>query len=113
MLCAALFIPACDDGEDEDDDEGGTIEPARIDAILALEGDVAAGATVFGRCTSSACHGTDGNSGSGSPLSSEVPEASDRGLIDAVLGGEEGMPPQGLTDQEMADLLVYLRDTFG
>lgn len=110
-LCAALLLPACNDGEDDDD--GGTIDPARIEAILALPGDVTAGEAVFARCAAASCHGPDGNSGSGSPLSDEVPDLSDEGLVDVVLGGEEAMPPQALTDQEMADVLAYLRETFG
>jgi mono/diheme cytochrome c family protein len=109
VLSAALFLPAC-----EEDDEGGNVDPARIDTILGLAGDANAGQAVFARCSASTCHGTDGNSGSsGSPLSSEVPELSDEGVIDVVLGGVEDMPAQSLTDQEMADLLEYLRQTFG
>jgi mono/diheme cytochrome c family protein len=113
-LSAALFLPACDKEEDDDDGGGNTIDPARIDAILALPGDAGAGETVFGRCAAAACHGADGNSGStGAPLRDEVPGLSDERLIEIVLGGYETMAPQNLSDQEMADVLVYLRDTFG
>ena len=112
-LSAALFLPACN--EEAGDEEGGnTVEPARVDAILALPGDTAAGETVFGRCAAAACHGADGNSGTtGAPLRDEVPELSDERLIQIVLGGYETMAPQNLSDQEMADVLAYLRETFG
>jgi mono/diheme cytochrome c family protein len=111
-LSAALFLPACN--EEGDDGEGGNIDPARVDAILALPGDAGAGETVFGRCAAAACHGADGNSGStGAPLRDAVPGLTDEGIVEIVLGGYETMPAQALTDQEMADVLVYLRDTFG
>lgn len=111
-LCAALFLPACN--EEEEDDEGGNTDPARIEAILALSGDAATGETAFARCSASSCHGADGNSGSaGAPLSDEIPELTDERVIDVVLGGYEAMPAQSLADQEMADLLAYLRETFG
>jgi mono/diheme cytochrome c family protein len=112
-LSAALFLPACN--EEEGEEEGGNVDPARIDAILALSGNGATGETVFARCSVSSCHGTGGDMPiSGTPtLTAEVPEQSDEELIDIVIGGYETMPAQTLTDQEMADLLVYLRDTFG
>ena len=112
-LSAALFLPACN--EEDDDDEGGNVDPARVDAILALSGNGAAGETVFARCAVSSCHGTGGDMPiAGTPtLTDEVPEQSDEKLIDVVIGGYETMPAQALTDQEMADLLTYLRDTFG
>ncbi len=112
-LSAALLLPACNE-EEPDDDEHGTIDQARIDAVLALPGDVAAGETVFATCAISSCHGADGNSGSaGISLSDEVPEHPDDHLISYVLGGTGSMPAQNLTDQQMADVLAYLRDTFG
>ena len=112
MLCTALLLPACD--EDKGEDEGGNVDPARIDAILAISGDTAAGETVYARCSASTCHGSDGDSGTtGSRLSGEVPGQSDEGLIEVVIGGYETMPAQNLSDQEMADLLAYLRATFG
>lgn len=112
-LCTALFLPACNN-EEEEDDEGGNTDPARIDAILALQGDATAGQTAFARCSAASCHGADGNSGStGAPLSEEIPELTDERIIDVVLGGYEAMPAQNLADQEMADLLAYLHETFG
>ena len=112
-LSAALFLPACN--EEEDDDEGGNVDSARVDAILGLSGDATAGQTVFARCSVSSCHGTGGDMPiSGTPtLTDEVPEQSDEQLIQVVIGGYEAMPAQPMEDQQMADLLAYLRDTFG
>lgn len=112
-LSAALFLPACN--EEEEEDEGGNVDPARVDAILGLTGDAAAGETVYARCSVSSCHGADGNSGpTGTPpLGEEVPEQSDEDLIQIVVGGYGSMPAQGVDDQQMADLLAYLRDSFG
>lgn len=98
---------ACDSG----DDGGGGDDNG---AILGLTGDAAAGQTVFtaGMCSSAACHGTDGNSGSAPALSTVVSSRSDDQIINSVLDGKAGMPPQDLTDQEMADVLAWLRDSF-
>lgn len=111
-LSAALFLPACN--EEEEDDEGGNVDSARVDAILALTGDASAGQTIYARCSVSSCHGTDGNSGpAGTPaLADEVPEQSDEQLVQIVLGGYGSMPAQPMEDQDMANVLAYLRDTF-
>jgi cytochrome c551 len=96
---------------DSDDDGGGSDNGA----ILDLTGDPAAGQTVFtsGMCSTSACHGADGNSGTTAPaLSSVVSSRTDDQIIDSVLDGKGAMPAQDLTDQEMADVLAWLRDTF-
>ena len=111
-LSAALFIPACNE---EDDDEAGNVDPARVEAILGLTGDASAGQTIYARCSVSSCHGTDGASGpAGTPaLTEEVPEQSDEKLVQIVIGGYGSMPAQPMEDQDMANLLAYLRDTFG
>lgn len=103
IVFIALLVPACGEG----------VDPARIDDILALDRDAAAGEDVYASCASSSCHGSNGDSGSGPRLSRRVPRGSDEDLIEIVLAGEGGMPPQDLDDQEMADLLAYLRQTFG
>ena len=115
-LLTGALLGGCDDkGGDSGDttgEEGGT--GSRTDAILALSGDSAAGEAVFtANCTS--CHPADGSEGFGPALSEEVPEHSDEDILDQVINGEGSMPPFGdaLTDQQMADLLAYLRATFG
>jgi cytochrome c551 len=98
---------ACDSGGDDGD--GGDNS-----AVLALSGDAAAGQTVFSAnaCATAGCHGADGNSGSAPALRDVIDNRTDDQIIDAVLDGKGGMPPQDLTNQQMADVLAWLRDTF-
>lgn len=98
---------ACDSG----DDGGGGDDNA---AIKALTGDAANGQAVFtaGACATSGCHGADGNSGTAPALDSVVSSRTDDQLIDSVLDGKGSMPPNDLTDQEMADVLAWLRSSF-
>jgi len=98
---------ACDD----DGDDGG----GRNEAILALTGDSAAGQATFtaGTCSTDSCHGSDGNSGpSAMPFSSLASSLSDDDIVNSVLDGKGGMPPQDLEDQEMANVLAWLRSDF-
>lgn len=108
VLPAALLIPACDS---DGGDDGGN----RNDDIKALSGNAATGETVFTSmtCASSGCHGMDGNSGSAPALRDVVSGLSDDQVINAVLDGEGSMPPNDLEDQEMADVLAWLRQQFG
>lgn len=82
--------------------------------ILDLTGDAARGQSIFGSmmCSDAACHGADGNSGTAPRLSTLVPSRTDDQIIDSVLDGKAGMPPQDLDDQQMADVLAWLRETF-
>lgn len=107
-LPAALLLPACDS---DDGDDGGS----RNDDIKALTGDAAAGEAVFtqGTCGSMGCHGADGVSGTAPSLADVVAGHSDDELINAVLDGSGTMPPNDLEDQEMADVLAWMRQTFG
>lgn len=82
------------------------------DPALTLEGDATAGATVFAD-TCAVCHGESGEGGTGPALTDEVPEKSDEELVDIIRNGYEEMAPVDLEDQEIADVLAYLRDTFG
>ncbi len=83
------------------------------DDILALDGDPAAGAEVFAsRCAR--CHGDDGRGTERGPdLAEEVPDASDEDLVDQIVNGGWDMPAIDVTDQEAADVLAFLRETFG
>ena len=93
----------------------GTQDDPKITAILDLTGDATAGADVFARtCGQGACHGADGSSGTeGVDLAEHVPEHTDYELVDFMLYGVEEMAPVEVTDQEAADVLAYLRATFG
>ena len=92
--------------------DGGPIE-VRAAAIMALSGvDVAGADTFSNNCT--ACHGFDGLGGSVGPsLQGRVPGLGDADVVDTLLNGKGGMPSWAhLSDQELADLRAYLRETF-
>ncbi|HRI08490.1 MAG TPA: cytochrome c [Nannocystaceae bacterium] len=103
---ASIALPACSGG-------GGN---ADVDAILALDGVSADGSTVYtDKCA--VCHMADGsgNAASGYPsLVAEVPGQSDEDIVTIILEGEEAMPAfrSQLSDQQVADVLAYLRETF-
>jgi len=102
ILAWALMLGAC--GGDEANDD-------RIAAILELDGDVAAGATGYAsNCAS--CHGADGEGGTG-PAMADAVTLSDEDIVDVVLNGVGGMPGfDSLEDQEIADILAFVTDTF-
>jgi menaquinol-cytochrome c reductase cytochrome b/c subunit len=81
---------------------------ADVDAILELEGDPAAGETLFAaNCAS--CHGADATGGSGPDLTGED---EDEEFVEYVLNGDGDMPAfEGdLTDQEIADILAWVKE---
>jgi mono/diheme cytochrome c family protein len=90
---------------------GGTADTG--EGALALTGDVDRGRGLF-ETTCAPCHGSDGSGGSqGVDLREHVPEHSDRELVRVMARGEDRMPDPGLaSDQEIADVLAYLRATF-
>ena len=91
----------------------GCADQARIDDVLALEGDEASGAELYASSCAS-CHGDDGSGGVGPSLIANVPDQSDDELVDTLLNGPESMPSfADLEDQELADILAYLRGEFG
>lgn len=101
----AGLIGCTDKGDDTGagDDGGGA----------ALVGDAANGATIYAS-TCASCHGVDGSGGAAGPsLVSYVPGASDADLTDIVDNGKGSMPDMGLSAQEVADVVAYLRETFG
>jgi mono/diheme cytochrome c family protein len=83
-----------------------------------LVGDPDAGATVFANtCADVDCHGPDG-SGSGkksdaADLADEVPARSDAEIKAIIRNGQDLMAPLKLTNQEIADVISYLRQEFG
>jgi len=93
------FLVACTDGKDTGTD---------------VVGDAAAGEALYAsNCAS--CHGADGTLGASgaSDLTVEVPALDDAGIETIVLNGEGAMPAYDFDEQEMADILAYLRATFG
>jgi mono/diheme cytochrome c family protein len=90
----------------------------RLGGILGGEGDVAAGELVFREtdesqaCTD--CHGEQGEGGFGPNLESRFAQKTDWELLYTVIEGRGGMPAwgEGLTDEQLTDLMAYLRATF-
>lgn len=111
LTLTLAFTVACGDKDTgSDSDSGGD---SQIDAILALTGDSAAGATTFAN-TCAGCHGADGASGYAANLVEEIPEKDDAFIVGVIINGYDGgMPAQDLSDQEVADVLAYCRETFG
>jgi mono/diheme cytochrome c family protein len=66
-----------------------------------------------GPCT--VCHGEDGLGGIGPNLTERVPLREDSELVRTILDGRIRMPAWAdvLTPREVADLTIFLRDTFG
>jgi|GEM_PF-1245817 len=118
LLAGSLALATgCDDGGDDGGGDGGSGGDDRAATILGLTGDAAAGGQLFagGSCATDACHGADGISGSAMPsLEMSVPDTDDATIVDSLLNGKGGMPSQAsLSDQQLADVLAYVSDTFG
>jgi mono/diheme cytochrome c family protein len=87
----------------------------RIRHILELAGDAEAGHTLF-LANCSTCHGETGEGSSWAPnLTTRVPSRDDELLLQTLLQGKGDMPRWGdrLSDQELADVLAFLRSRFG
>ena len=109
------FTAACGDKDTATDSGGGDSgdSNSEVDAILALTGDATAGGTTFAN-TCAACHGADGASGYAANLVEEIPSKDDAFIVNIIINGDGGgMPAQDLSDQEVADVLAYVRATFG
>ena len=109
LIAAALlaFAPGCESGSDNPD----------VATIVALSGDATSGESLYGTHCSS-CHMADGtgNPGLNYPsLVEHAPHETDEEIVAIVLEGEEAMPAfrSQLSDQEVADVLAYIRATWG
>ena len=89
-----------------------TIE-SRRDDVLSQAGFVTQGSEVFANHCA-ACHGLDGMDTDNTPsLFERVPGLDDSELVMTLLQGKGDMPAWDyLSDQELADLLAYLSNTF-
>ncbi|MEL6342773.1 MAG: cytochrome c [Myxococcota bacterium] len=103
VAAGALLIGCGDDADGEN----------RVPDILALTGDVTSGAALYiTNCAN--CHGRNGEGGIGPEMTAAVQPLDDETLVDSVLYGIGTMPDhEYLSDQEMADILAYVRDAFG
>ena len=87
-------------------------------AACAHEPDPSAGADRYDLFCSS-CHGADGAAGvqvdgvAATALSAVVPTLSDDTLTTVIQDGYLAMPAQQLDDDRTADVIAYLRETFG
>ncbi len=83
------------------------------DAVLAEDGSSARGEVIFQtRCAG--CHGTEGQGSRRAPaLSGTMTRWWDRDLAHTILNGRGRMSGQGLSDQEAADVIAWLSDTWG
>jgi cytochrome c551 len=101
LLAIPLMLAAC----------GGSSEA--VEAVMALTGEVAAGELLYQENCAD-CHLEDGSGDRGPSLIFHVPNHPDRYLVDLILGGKGDMPAfEELEAQDVADLLAYLRGTFG
>jgi mono/diheme cytochrome c family protein len=97
-----------------DDADKAMVRP-RVQNVLRLTGDSAQGGATFAeRC--SRCHGEDGRGSSFAPsLYERVPMRDDESIVQTLILGRGQMPSWGGTfsDQQLADILAFLRMTFG
>jgi len=98
-----LALVAC--GNKGDSGGGGSFDYS--------SGDSASGASVY----STTCSGCHGAAGEGSPgyapaMCEDVPGLDADGLATVILDGKGDMPAQGLTDQQTADVIAFLQETF-
>ena len=63
-------------------------------------------------CANAGCHGSDGVVGPAPDLTAVVPFYSDDRLSAIIQNGAGRMPGQPVSDDELADLLAYLRLSF-
>lgn len=111
LVVLAMGMAACSGDEGKDGD--------RVDAVLALDGDAAAGKTVFeANCVS--CHAASGlgvDDPTAPGIGQNLTEASgetdaDAEFADIIINGKEQMIAFGdtLDDQQIADVIAYIHD---
>ncbi|MEE2751028.1 MAG: cytochrome c [Myxococcota bacterium] len=114
LLIPLIGLVGCGDPPEDYCDPGPCdgetgLEETGLDEVV---GDIERGAEVFaGTCAG--CHGPEGSGGSAPGLMYIVKQHDDSGLTDIILEGTGNMPPQDLSNQELADVIAYLRDSFG
>lgn len=126
MMAVALLI-ACngdDKGTTGDDTDGGETdsptELTRAETIMGLTADTTSGQALYAD-TCALCHGADGTGGIGTDLVSALAMSSDdqrkemwiQIVIDGIDGTTMGAYGEDYSDQELADLIGYVFDSFG
>lgn len=114
LVLAASLALACPSDDSGEGTMGTTSSTETATAAGPPVGRVSAGADVYGEyCGATACHGPDGDTGLGLPLSGGVSGYDDDALESVIVVGiPPGMPGQDFSAQELADLMAYLRSTF-
>ena len=127
-LALTTGLSACG-GEEEAAVEAPAVEAPAVEAPAAnadtsLPGDAEAGAALYAAKGCVACHGADGRGNGGMTGADFVGDATRlakgndvliASITDGVLDVSPIMPPQGsvMTEQEIKDVLSYIRQTFG
>ncbi len=105
LIAAAILTiaPACSEEENP-----------KTEGILELSGDAADGKLTYDNNCSS-CHGADGTgNGSAPSLAEHASHESDSEIVTIILDGEGSMPSfSNLSDQEVANILAYIREQWG
>lgn len=101
LLSLCALIAACS--------SDGSADPARTQTVLGLTADVTSGKTLYtSNCAS--CHGSDGQSGSARRNVAGVADQNASSVVNVMQTGEDEMPSfSGLSDQQLADILGYVR----
>lgn len=108
MILLAGLLAACgDEGKDTgtDDTDGGDTDE------VVEGGDAARGADVYAD-TCALCHGASGEGGLGPAMADQMGKT-DEELHDIIQNGKGDMAPVEISEQETADVIAYLRETFG
>jgi mono/diheme cytochrome c family protein len=84
-----------------------------VEEVMALEGDSVSGETIYlDNCAR--CHLDDGSGDKGPSLIFHIPRHSDEFFVQLIIDGSGDMPGfTDFSDQDISDLISYLRDTFG
>ena len=107
----AVVEPSEPEVVEVEDDPCGWQENQDADP-LSLAGDSSCGAQVYAQ-SCAICHMEDGSGGNaGKRLAGRMDEFDDAQLVGIIQSGQGTMPPIAISAQEVADVVVFLRDSF-
>lgn len=87
--------------------------PREIGPALALRGDATAGRAQY-QIVCASCHGPEGTGIAGAPgIAATVAGLTNEDVMTAMLRGRGGMPAAHLTDAQAADILAFVRASWG
>ena len=115
-LLPLLALSACDgkeEGHGHDDDHSHDSEGLDTGLEgLQLDGNVHDGEHTY-EDSCAGCHGADGSGGDGPSLIDAVPVHTNVQIANIITYGSGEMPEIHIDDQEIADVIAYLRSAFG